>query len=84
MDALNRHLRSEGGAECLRMQEANGTLPPGFSASSPDSNGNGRSYDNKPAALPVPLVTNKDRTKQEDMWGTGGIGGGGIGLSVTL
>ncbi|KAJ7067273.1 hypothetical protein C8F01DRAFT_980206 [Mycena amicta] len=30
MDALNRHLRSEGGAECQRALEANGRLPGDF------------------------------------------------------
>ncbi|KAF7336940.1 Calcineurin responsive transcriptional factor [Mycena venus] len=37
MDALNRHLRSEGGAECQRTLEANGRMPD-FSSG---SNGNG-------------------------------------------
>ncbi|KAJ3775646.1 krueppel-like factor 16 [Lentinula raphanica] len=32
MDALNRHLRSEGGAECQRTLEQNGTLPPGLTS----------------------------------------------------
>ncbi|GAW03722.1 calcineurin responsive transcription factor prz1 [Lentinula edodes] len=32
MDALNRHLRSEGGAECQRILEQNGTLPTGVTS----------------------------------------------------
>ncbi|KAF8072049.1 krueppel-like factor 16 [Lyophyllum atratum] len=34
MDALNRHLRSEGGAECMKMQEAGGAASPPSSARS--------------------------------------------------
>jgi uncharacterized Zn-finger protein len=34
MDALNRHLRSEGGAECAKLQEANGGSSSAITASS--------------------------------------------------
>ncbi|GLB40533.1 putative zinc finger, C2H2 type [Lyophyllum shimeji] len=34
MDALNRHLKSEGGAECMKLQEGGGTASPPSSARS--------------------------------------------------
>ncbi|KAJ7755433.1 hypothetical protein B0H16DRAFT_1315741, partial [Mycena metata] len=39
MDALNRHLRSEGGAECQRTLEANGRMPDFASGVMPGDNG---------------------------------------------
>ncbi|KAF8657561.1 hypothetical protein AX16_002198 [Volvariella volvacea WC 439] len=54
MDALNRHLRSENGAECLRQSEANGTLPPGFHSGS-------TSKTNTPPPHSLPLKQDPDR-----------------------
>ncbi|KAE9398839.1 hypothetical protein BT96DRAFT_821475 [Gymnopus androsaceus JB14] len=71
MDALNRHLRSEGGAECQRTLEQNGTLPPGVSspksnskrtrAGSNSRNNNANNLqDSEPAkSLPIPITASK-------------------------
>ncbi|KAJ7592855.1 hypothetical protein C8J56DRAFT_822751 [Mycena floridula] len=61
MDALNRHLRSEGGAECQRMLEANGSSnqnqppPPDNISQRRYSRGNADS--SPPAPLPLPIAT---------------------------
>ncbi|KAF9466510.1 hypothetical protein BDZ94DRAFT_1157826 [Collybia nuda] len=74
MDALNRHLRSEGGAECLRLQEANGGPGiDGATSSAPTS------------ASPSPAVSTYSQTdgvsvtysNGEPGYGTGMNGGAG-------
>ncbi|KAJ7757753.1 hypothetical protein DFH07DRAFT_919579 [Mycena maculata] len=72
MDALNRHLRSEGGAECQRTLEANGRMPdfsngglmpmPGAEGGRARSYSTG-SYPGSPEPPPLRMAT-----KQEDPW----------------
>lgn len=70
MDALNRHLRSEGGAECQRALELNGTMPDfGGNSSGGEGSGHGRSYSQESPPPPNPV------TKMEEGW---------PGMSVTL
>ncbi|KAJ7081814.1 krueppel-like factor 16 [Mycena belliarum] len=72
MDALNRHLRSEGGAECQRTLEANGQMPDFANGLMPgDMGGGGRprsfstgSYPGSPEPPPALRMT----TKTEDPW----------------
>ncbi|KAF7374415.1 Calcineurin responsive transcriptional factor [Mycena sanguinolenta] len=78
MDALNRHLRSEGGADCQRTLEANGRLPD-FSGTGgglmPDAGPAGRarsystgSYPGSPDPPPPPALRMPGMTKTEDPW----------------
>ncbi|KAJ6512759.1 hypothetical protein C8R45DRAFT_812833 [Mycena sanguinolenta] len=78
MDALNRHLRSEGGAECQRTLEANGRMPD-FSGTGaglmPDAGPVRRarsystgSYPGSPDPPPLPALRMPGMTKQEDPW----------------
>ncbi|KAL0067721.1 hypothetical protein AAF712_005161 [Marasmius tenuissimus] len=82
MDALNRHLRSEGGAECQRTLEQNGTLPPGAADSPNGGSGKRGSKDGPAKSLPIPITPNakieQQEYKMEDGWALGG------GANVTL
>ncbi|KAL0571736.1 hypothetical protein V5O48_010228 [Marasmius crinis-equi] len=60
MDALNRHLRSEGGAECQRTLEQNGTLPP-----SPPAGGK---KDGPTKSLPIPITKVEGGGGGADSW----------------
>ncbi|KAF8176634.1 hypothetical protein K438DRAFT_1607369, partial [Mycena galopus ATCC 62051] len=85
MDALNRHLRSEGGAECQRTLEANGHMPD-FSGVGlmPDAGGSGQgggrarlystgSYPGSPDPPPAPALR-MGGPKTEDPWANmGGV-----------
>ncbi|KAH8822824.1 hypothetical protein DL96DRAFT_1470336 [Flagelloscypha sp. PMI_526] len=63
MDALNRHLRSEGGAECKRILEENGTLP------NLSEEGSGRGRRGSKASPPLIDDSGFGATKPEpDMW----------------
>ncbi|KAJ7145102.1 hypothetical protein C8R43DRAFT_550392 [Mycena crocata] len=72
MDALNRHLRSEGGAECQRTLEANGRMPdfsngglmPGDTGGARARSYSTGSYPGSPEP-PPPL---RMMAKQEDPW----------------
>ncbi|KAJ6545045.1 hypothetical protein DFH09DRAFT_1367659 [Mycena vulgaris] len=74
MDALNRHLRSEGGAECQRTLEANGRMPdfanglmPGDTG--PGGGGRARSYSTGSyPGSPDPPPPLRLATKTEDPW----------------
>ncbi|KAJ7649841.1 hypothetical protein FB45DRAFT_1050000 [Roridomyces roridus] len=77
MDALNRHLRSEGGAECQRTLEANGRMPDfsangggGLMPGGGDAVGRARSYStgSYPGSPEPPQQQLRLMTKQEDPW----------------
>ncbi|KAJ7707326.1 hypothetical protein B0H17DRAFT_917846 [Mycena rosella] len=74
MDALNRHLRSEGGAECQRTLEANGRMPDFANGLMPGDVGGGggrqRSYStgSYPGSPEPPPPSLRMSTKQEDPW----------------
>ncbi|KAK7031182.1 hypothetical protein VNI00_013598 [Paramarasmius palmivorus] len=78
MDALNRHLRSEGGAECQRVLEQNGGSGAGSPPDSKRSGSNSRSQsngnnlkDSAPAkSLPIPITMSAGGTKleQQESW----------------
>ncbi|KAJ8088477.1 hypothetical protein PM082_022550 [Marasmius tenuissimus] len=79
MDALNRHLRSEGGAECQRTLEQNGTLPPGAADSPNGGSGKRGSKDGPAKSLPIPITPNVKIEQQEYKMEDGrGLGDNGI------
>ncbi|KAG6827431.1 hypothetical protein H0H92_011832 [Tricholoma furcatifolium] len=90
LDALNRHLRSEGGAECQKQQEASGASPPD-SAASQTSAANASpllapqqlQQQHVPVKAPSPPSSNVLNSLVQQYASGGGGGGPGIGMSMS-
>jgi len=66
MDALNRHLRSEGGAECAKLQEQSGG--PGYTTTPPSS-----AQTHSPPGSRGQSQLSETGLKIEDNWGAMGV-----------